>query len=96
MPSSNLISNIGFGPDATHTFDSSSALSKIAATDMNFPLVHPKHVSITSVDEEIDKLFFNTSLFELKVGFLFSKAPKWVRAILVMVRKWSRGLFSRR
>jgi hypothetical protein len=48
------------------------------------------------VDEEIDKLFFNTSLFELKVGFLFSKAPKWVRAILVMVRKWSRGLFSRR
>jgi hypothetical protein len=40
LPQVNLVSNIGFGPEATHTF-SSSPYSNIATESMDFPLAHP-------------------------------------------------------
>ena len=92
IPSTNLISNIGFGPDATHTFDSSSEFSNIASNEMSFPMVHPEFVSATSVDELIDRLRFNTSIFEAKIAAALSKAPNWVRSIFLSVRKWARKL----
>jgi hypothetical protein len=94
IPSSNLISNIGFGPDATHTFDTSSKFSNIACNDIRFPLVHPEFVSTTSVDEVMDKLLFQTSRFEAKIGTMFGKSPKWVRATLLTVRKLARELLA--
>jgi hypothetical protein len=90
IPSTNLISNIGFGPDATHTLDASSKFSNIASADMEFPLVHPKMVSTTSRDAAIERLLFNTSLFETRIGALLSRSPKWLRAILVRARSWAR------
>ncbi|HIK22925.1 MAG TPA: glycosyltransferase family 2 protein [Thermosynechococcus sp. M3746_W2019_013] len=40
LPATNLISNIGFGPNATHT-RRTSELANMARVPMNFPLVHP-------------------------------------------------------
>jgi hypothetical protein len=40
-PRVNLVSNIGFGPDATHCHDSSSSSSNLSRFDIEFPLRHP-------------------------------------------------------
>jgi hypothetical protein len=41
IPQVNLVSNIGFGTDATHTFDQESSLAKMQKNDIDFPLIHP-------------------------------------------------------
>lgn len=43
-PKSNLIKNLGFGPDATHTFDDQSELANLKASSLEFPLHHPEFV----------------------------------------------------
>ncbi len=43
-PQHNLISNIGFGENATHTFDSSSHYSAMPSQKLSFPLRHPPAV----------------------------------------------------
>jgi hypothetical protein len=43
-PRANLVSNIGCGPDATHTFREDDQVANIPVVDMTFPLVHPVHV----------------------------------------------------
>lgn len=44
IPNQNMVTNIGFGPDATHTV-SSSAMSAIPAHSCGWPLRHPAEVS---------------------------------------------------
>lgn len=44
VPNVNLISNIGFGVQATHTFNCASKLACIPTEDIEFPLRHPKFV----------------------------------------------------
>jgi hypothetical protein len=90
LPSSNLVSNIGFGPHATHTFDLSSKSSNVLSVELEFPLVHPESVAPTSADLTMEVEHFNSSLLEKRIGALFSRAPKWLRSILLMVRRWSR------
>jgi hypothetical protein len=43
LPNTNLISNIGFGDDATHTKDL-SAMARVPVREMVFPLEHPPFV----------------------------------------------------
>jgi hypothetical protein len=45
MPGTNLISNIGFGPDATHTVGAESKLANIDSGSLTLPLVHPNAVA---------------------------------------------------
>ena len=40
----NLVSNLGFGPEATHTADSQAWQSRMSTEPMRFPLVHPSEV----------------------------------------------------
>jgi hypothetical protein len=47
IPEVNLISNIGFGADATHT-TSESLLSRLETKKVNFPLKHPAFVTQNS------------------------------------------------
>lgn len=42
IPQVNMVSNVGFGVDATHTLGGPSWLSNMQANDIIFPLVHPK------------------------------------------------------
>lgn len=41
MPATNLISNIGFGPDATHTVTPESKLARLPVSPLEMPLRHP-------------------------------------------------------
>lgn len=42
IPAKNLVKNIGFDNRATHTLDSSNQHSQLTATELSFPLAHPK------------------------------------------------------
>lgn len=44
VPNVNLISNIGFGSDATHTFNSDSPYANLPRKEIQFPLKHPSYV----------------------------------------------------
>lgn len=64
VPAVNLVSNIGFGKDATHTNDSNNELANLPVNAMSFPLQEPDEVV---VDREFDdrvyqKLFKKKSL----------------------------------
>jgi hypothetical protein len=45
IPSRNLVSNIGFGPEATHTHDANSSVANMPASDPDPQLQHPRLVS---------------------------------------------------
>ena len=51
IPSKNLISNIGFGPTATHTLNKNSPLAFQKTNDLPFPLKHPKKIEINKYYE---------------------------------------------
>jgi hypothetical protein len=53
IPSINLISNIGFGADATHTFDETNLLANLNVGELTSPLIHP---SMMIRDIELDNL----------------------------------------
>jgi hypothetical protein len=42
IPNKNLVTNIGFNKDATHTKDSNNPLANIPTESLQFPLNHPK------------------------------------------------------
>jgi len=54
LPSVNLVKNVGFGPDATHTTDAwCPGRANVAAGELEFPLSHPSDVV---VDDQRDRL----------------------------------------
>lgn len=64
VSSVNLIKNIGFGEDATHTTSSTNILSDQTLLPMKFPLVHPV---FTVIDEDFDDAVYNKTIgFKLK------------------------------
>jgi len=58
-PSVNLIRNIGFGEDATHTFGKNKEVKQNIAKDIELPLNHPEFVMVYKND---DKLFGQKNL----------------------------------
>jgi len=46
MPKVNLVSNIGFGPEATHTRNSEAKLANLPSASLPLPLVHPSEVAV--------------------------------------------------
>ncbi|MEM6805507.1 MAG: hypothetical protein AAF696_29190, partial [Bacteroidota bacterium] len=59
VPKYNMISNIGFGDDSTHTGDDQNPLSNFPAQAMKFPLQHPP---ILLWDKEADAHFYHQFL----------------------------------
>lgn len=51
-PQNNLVSNIGFGPDATHTIDKSSPVSELPTSEITFPLTHPDRVEPHNIADQ--------------------------------------------
>ena len=64
LPNVNLVSNIGFREDATHTIGSKSRVANLPVKEMNFPLKHPpflmRHVEADDFTQRND---YNLSLF---------------------------------
>ena len=48
IPAVNLVANIGFGTEATHTMNDKSVNSRIKTSAIAFPLQHPREVQIQS------------------------------------------------
>lgn len=46
VPQVNLVSNLGFGPGATHTIDTNSSFSRMAVKPMRPPLRHPAKIAV--------------------------------------------------
>lgn len=46
VPSSNLVTNIGFGEGATHTQSADTPLARLATAPLAFPLTHPADVQV--------------------------------------------------
>lgn len=53
IPKKNLVQNIGFGPQATFTKNTTTDMAFIPGQSIDFPLVHPKE-KITPFDNEIE------------------------------------------
>lgn len=51
LPNKNLVKNIGFGKDATHT-TTMGKYSYLDAEDIKFPLSHPKRISVHKTADE--------------------------------------------
>ncbi len=67
LPNVNLVSNIGFGDDATHTVQGEDPFSKLPIREMEMPLRHPPYVIR---DARADRF---------TQGTLFRSAPLWRR-----------------
>lgn len=71
LPSVNLISNIGFGENATHTIDANE-LASLPLVPMVFPLIHPIGVfRNTQADCFSENSLYRTSLWKLIRNKLF-------------------------
>jgi hypothetical protein len=67
LPRENLITNIGHGPDATHTTNNSS-VANLPISAMEFPLHHPPFViPDRQADSLTDRRFFSTSPLHRRV-----------------------------
>jgi hypothetical protein len=59
-PNVNLVSNLGFGPEATYTKSANSQLSNIPTEAMEFPLKHPPFMTRDAqADRFTQKTFYN-------------------------------------
>jgi hypothetical protein len=77
-PSVNLVSNIGFLPDATHTRDPSSPFANLATERMQFPLRHPHEVRR---DEQADAVTEQSAFSgEELLRPMFAAARAYLRA----------------
>lgn len=78
MPSVNLISNIGFGPDATHT-SGVSPLANLPVEPMRFPMVHPVEISRNQLaDRYIDRMWVRPPLWRRLQSGLATKIRKLI------------------
>ena len=62
LPNINLVSNIGFGSEATHTFDGESPIANLPLAEMSFPLQHPEFMIRDAVaDMRTERALFSGS-----------------------------------
>ena len=74
IPKMNMISNIGFGSNATHTFNKNDFGSSLKTYKMNFPLIHPQTIAVS---QSFDKKFGAT---------VFYKTPSIYRRIVQKIK----------
>jgi hypothetical protein len=80
VPTRNLITNIGFGEDATHTKNALSADARVATAELTFPLRHPTTIELSDAFESA----FNIRRFPIRrqiLALLPKKPGDHVRAI---------------
>ncbi len=75
-PSRNLVRNIGFAPDATHTKDVTAMGANLPLESMNFPLKHPERVLRDAAADEWE----DRHVFQIQVPRL-SRLQQWIGAL---------------
>jgi hypothetical protein len=82
LPNVNLVRNIGFGPDATHTTEL-ERYANMPVEEINFPLTHPKEIT---VDRRADALTYYANFRKIKDLRLMPLYQVWDWILLVPVR----------
>ena len=72
VPQKNLVKNLGFGENATHTTNSQVKSAFLEAEEIDFPLTHPKHIMR---DIESDKRYFTKFMINNLQGRLKKLIP---------------------
>jgi hypothetical protein len=63
VPARNLVSNIGFGPEALHTTAVNHPAANVPRSPMIFPLQHPANVALDdALDAQFSRLLFSDGL----------------------------------
>jgi hypothetical protein len=78
-PAANMVSNIGFGADATHTRALASKLANIPVRDVEFPLKHPPTLEVS---HEFEQAYYRTVIrksFPERARNFFRRARKRLR-----------------
>jgi len=82
IPTNNLISNIGFGTEGTHTKNIDSFGSNLLLEEMKFPLIHPDKIKVyTHADDHEERIHHRLDtkskmkhiLKSIGLGFLFRR-----------------------
>lgn len=74
IPTVNLVSNIGFGPNATHTTASQCTYANLPTDSMKFALVHPSVIEVNNAaDEYTSRLVYRDLTFVEKVRIVLNK-----------------------
>ncbi len=78
FPAHNLVKNIGFSQNATHTLDPNHRITKIELQSINFPLIHNENIEIDTMYEEnhIKKKWFcynKSSLFRILRSYFLNQ-----------------------
>jgi hypothetical protein len=80
-PKNNLVTNIGFGPNATHTTNSQESKHMVEINPITFPLLHPEHVQCDLKKEKADLVH------------VFGESPslneKFLRSVKSFFSSWS-------
>jgi hypothetical protein len=79
-PSINLVTNIGWRQDATHTFNPESHLSRVPVQRVNFPLKHPPYIMPNSqADDYTYEIYFHCPLHQRIVSKVKRETKKLKR-----------------
>jgi hypothetical protein len=79
IPKANLVTNIGYGPDATHSADPNSYFANVPTHELNFPLKHPENIER---NYEAD-LFIQQNLFgEVEIVNPWKKFKRFIKRII--------------
>lgn len=83
VPECNLVKNVGFGGDSTHTRNADSVQAELDAKTMTFPLKHPRRISR---NVRADR-FTHYRVFMPRVGPV-ERLMMWRWRLSARVRKW--------
>lgn len=87
-PNTNLVRNIGFGEDSTHTKNENSNIGKVMTADMVFPLQHPPYL----IRDREDDLLLNNMIVSRK-----GKRINFYRRVLrkfYAIMEWLQGCLN--
>jgi len=91
LPRVNLVKNIGFGDNATHTGDTNSLEANLTLHAMRFPLIHPDAVYRNNIaeDKRIDFLHFGIEQFKhTKRRSLYKRLKSSLKKRLKLLSIW--------
>lgn len=84
VPSCNLVSNIGFGPEATHTVNNSSPFANQLTRPMKLPVVEKFEVSRDlRFDFEVEQLKYSRSITSFLTVQVFQMLPGAVQRLIM-------------
>lgn len=90
MPNRNLVKNIGFDINATHTIDESTWLANLPLERMEFPIVHPAKIERNHIlDSWSDQNVFEIGFFSsLKSWFILHPGGDALSKVYRFMRKY--------